>query len=135
MPCPELLYLGLDREVDQRTSHTVESEDTRVAKRMREEQSKFLCQSMVDCIVYQVEEYMKHGFTIVGLIGINGSPTCGINTTWADDQEFEGRGIFIEILEKALKDKGIFIHMVGITARDPKHAVAALERLFQPYIL
>ncbi|MCC5467577.1 hypothetical protein [Pelosinus baikalensis] len=109
-------------------SRTVESEDTRVAKRMKEEQSKILCQSMVDCIVYQVEEYMKHGFTIVGVIGINGSPTCGINTTWADDQEFEGRGIFIEILEKALKDRGIFINMVGITARDSQHAVAALEK-------
>ncbi|AJQ26160.1 hypothetical protein JBW_00808 [Pelosinus fermentans JBW45] len=36
MPCPELLYLGLDREVDPRMSRTVESEDTRVAKRMKE---------------------------------------------------------------------------------------------------
>lgn len=128
MPCPEIFYLGLDREVDLRTSRTVESEDTRVAKRMQEEKSKALCKSMVDSIVYQVEEYIKHGFCIVGLIGMNGSPTCGINTTWYDGQELEGKGIFIEILEKALKDKDIFINMVGITARDPKHAVFAVKK-------
>lgn len=129
MPCPEIFYLGLDREVDPKANRTVESEDTRVAKRMQEEQSKTLCKSMVDSIVYQVEEYLKHGFHIVGLIGMNGSPTCGINTTWHDGQELEGKGIFIEILEKALKDRDIFINMVGITARDPKHAVSAVEKL------
>lgn len=129
MPCPELLCLGLDREVDVNSSRTVESEDTRVAELMRGENSKSLCQAMLDIIVYQVAEYMKHDFQIVGLMGINGSPTCGVNTTWLNDREFEGRGIFIEMLEKRLKDRAIFIDMVGIKARDTKKAVAAVNRL------
>jgi len=129
MPCPEMFYLGLDRQADPKVNRAVASEDTRVAKRMQEEQSKILCKSMADSIVYQVEEYTKHGFHIVGLIGMNGSPTCGVNTNWQDGQELEGKGIFIEILEKALKDKEIFINMVGITARNPKYAVSAVENL------
>lgn len=129
MPCPELFYLGLDRDVDLQTNRTVESEDTRVAKRMQEEKAKVLCKSMADGIVYQIEEYIKLGFEIVGLIGMNGSPTCGVNTTWEDGQELKGKGIFIELLEKTLKDKGISINMIGITARDPIHAVAAVKKL------
>ncbi|MBU2700595.1 putative secreted protein [Sporomusaceae bacterium BoRhaA] len=129
MPCPELLYLGLDREADPTANCTIESEDTRVAFRMKEEQAKTLCQSLVDCIVYQVEEYIKHGFQIVGLIGINGSPTCGIETTWADDHALDGRGVFIDTLEQSLKNKSIFIKLVGIRAKDPQHAIATIENL------
>ena len=129
MPCPELLCLGLDREVDVNTSRTVESEDTRVAELMRGEKSKFLCQAMLDTIVYQVEEYMKHGFQVVGLVGINGSPTCGVSTTWLEDREDQGRGIFIELLEKKLKDRSVSIDMVGIKARDMREAVAVVNRL------
>ncbi|VBB07134.1 Hypothetical protein LUCI_2378 [Lucifera butyrica] len=129
LPCPELLCLGLDREADIEAIRTVESEDTRVANLMKNENVKCLCQSMVDNVVYQVEEYRKHGFQIIGLLGINGSPTCGVDTTWSDDREYVGQGVFIELLEKAFRDKGIFINMIGIKARDPKQAVVAVEKL------
>ena len=129
MPCPELLCLGLDREVNAAASRTVESEDTRVAQLMRAEKSIHLCEAMLDTIVFQMEEYVKHDFQIIGLVGVNGSPTCGVNTTWFDDREYEGRGIFIELLEKKLKDRSICIEMVGIKARDPKEAVIAVNKL------
>ena len=38
MPCPELMFLGLDRDVDLSTNPTVASEDTRIALRMENEQ-------------------------------------------------------------------------------------------------
>lgn len=131
MPCPEIFCLGIDREVDVNISRTIESEDTRVAELMREEKSKFHCQEMTNAIIYQIEEYRKHGFQVIGLVGINGSPTCGVNTTWLDDREYEGRGIFIEILEEKLKEKDIDVSMVGIKARDKLEAVSAINRLFR----
>lgn len=131
LPCPELLYLGLDREADPKADRTIESEDTRVAERMQEDKCRLLCQSLIDSVVYQVEEYIKHGFHIIGIVGINGSPTCGVEITWTDDQELAGRGIFIDMLQKALAARGIDIDMVGITARDPKLADTAIQSLFQ----
>lgn len=131
MPCPELLCLGLDREADKNNIGTVESEDTRVAVCMAKELPRKLCQAMVDNIVYQVEEYRRHGFHIVGVIGINGSPTCGVETTWSDNCEHEGQGIFIRMLDRALTEKAIPIYMTGIKATEPKQAVAAVGKLLK----
>lgn len=43
---------------------------------------------------------------IVGLVGINGSPTCGVETTWSENEEKNGYGEFIKILVKELEQKG-----------------------------
>jgi predicted secreted protein len=129
LPCPELFCLGLDRQVNEKTARTVESEDTRVAKLMMEKESICLCQSLVNNIIYQIDEYKKHGFQITGLLGVNGSPTCGVDSTWAEDREYEGRGIFIEMLQKEFQNRNIYINMVGIKARDPEHAVETVKRL------
>jgi predicted secreted protein len=129
MPCPEFLYLGLDRGVDYGTNPSVESEDTRIAVCMNEEKSKCLCTNLVHDIVYQIEEYQKFGFNIVGLIGINGSPTCGVETTWYGGGEHQEPGIFIKMLGKELKKKSINIKMVGIKAMDAKEAVTKTKKL------
>lgn len=129
LPCPELLCLGLDREVDETKARTIESEDTRVAKRMKEPKAINLCKSIVENIIFQIEEYRKHGFQVIGLLGVNCSPTCGVDTTWSEDTEFEGYGIFIEILKGELRKKDININMAGIKAKDPENAVAAVRKL------
>lgn len=96
LPCPELLYLGLDRQIDPGATRTIESEDTRVARRMSEKKSQELCRQIVNNIIYQVNEYQKHGFEIVGLIGIDGSPTCAVETTWLEGKEETAPGVFIK---------------------------------------
>jgi predicted secreted protein len=129
MPCPELCCLGLDRQVDRGASTTIETEDTRVAKRMVDDKCRARCQSLVDDLVYQVEEYRKNGFEMVGLLGINGSPTCGVETTWANDGAEQGPGIFIRLLNEVCCEKGGTLRQRGITAREPQKAVAAVREL------
>jgi len=131
MPCPELLYLGLDRETDYNTNSSVESEDTRIYKRMIEPRCKELLQRIVSDIVHQVKEYQRHGFNIVGLIGINGSPTCGVETTWYDDQDQDGNGLFIEILNAELLQSGINLPMKGIRSKDVPNAVQQVLSLVE----
>ncbi len=129
LPCPEFLYLGLDREIVPGSKTTIESEDSRVAQRMNEEKSRELCRYIIDNIVYQVNEYRKHDLKIVGLVGINCSPTCGVETTWSEDKEHPGQGIFIKMLSDKLAEKHISIKMVGIKAREPSRAVAAINEM------
>jgi predicted secreted protein len=131
MPCPELSYLGLDREVEKGTNPTVESEDTRIALRMAEQAAGSLCQKIVDELVVQIEEYQKNGFDIVGIVGINGSPTCGVETTWSDDQEREGPGLFIHALQASLAARGAAPAMRGIRAYDSEEAVRTLRDLLK----
>jgi predicted secreted protein len=129
MPCPEFLYLGLDRKVDYGTNPSVESEDTRIARCMNEEKSKCLCRNLINDILCQIEEYQKFDFDIVGFIGINASPTCGVETTWYESREHEGPGIFVKMLTEELKKKSIPLNMVGIKATDAKEAVLKTRRL------
>jgi predicted secreted protein len=129
MPCPELLCLGLDRQVDTEIHTTIESEDTRVAQRMAEGQTKTLCYKLVSDLVYQVEEYQRNGFELVGIIGINGSPTCGIETTWANSREVQGPGVFIKILNEEIQKRGISLPMRGIKAYEHQQALAAVNDL------
>lgn len=129
MPCPELLSLGLDREVEQGANPTVESEDTRIAIRMTEDKAQSMCREIVDTIIFQLEEYRKHGFDIMGLVGVNGSPTCGVETTWSDNEEHEGPGIFIEMLIKEFDKRNFTIRMKGIKALEPEEAVLCIKQL------
>lgn len=131
MPCPELLALGLDRGAEEGANPTVESEDTRIAIRMKEAKAQSICQEIVNNIIRQLEEYRKHGFEIVGLVGINGSPTCGVETTWSDNEEREAPGLFIETLVKELEKRDISIKMRGIKAIEPGEALTAVKQLLR----
>jgi predicted secreted protein len=129
MPCPELLHLGLDRQVDPGAAVTVESEDTRVAQRMNEEPARALCREIAAGFVYQIREYKKNGFEVLGVIGINGSPTCGVETNWADGEEQNAPGVFIRALSAALEEAGITLPMRGVKVYQPEKAVEAILAL------
>lgn len=129
MPCPELLCLGLDRQVEPGLHPTVASEDTRVAQRMTEVQSVTIYQKLVDDLVYQMIEYRKNGFELIGVIGINGSPTCGVERSWATDQETQDAGVFIQMLEEECLNRGISLPMRGIKAYEPQQAITIVEDL------
>jgi predicted secreted protein len=129
MPCPELLFLGLDRQVDRSSDATFAAEDTRIAGRMAEPAAQALCNEIANNLVYQIGEYRKHGFEIVGLVGINGSPTCGVETTWRDDQDQAGPGALIQALIRELERKGYSLPMRGIKAYEPRNALAAVMEL------
>jgi predicted secreted protein len=135
MPCPELFCLGLDRQAGHGVNTTIESEDTRVAQRMIEDSTRILCREMVDALAYQLDEYRKNGFKIVGVIGINGSPTCGVETTWCNDKEERGSGIFIQMLNEECSDRNIALAMRGIKAYEPNKAVAATEELLKTSVI
>ena len=129
LPCPELLYLGLDRRVDRNAATTIESEDTRVAERMADAQGRALCRELAGQLGYQVEEYRKNGFDVIGLVGINGSPTCGVETTWSNGREEQGAGIFIQMLTAECHQKEVPLSMRGVKAYEPRRAVAVVMEL------
>ncbi len=127
LPCPELLCLGLDREADPRRAGTVESEDTRVARRMRDGVATTFCDRLAEDIAVQVREYQQNGFEVLGVIGINGSPTCGVETNWSDDEESPGPGVFMQALQKR-----VAAPVRGVKAANPQDAVVAAKALVAP---
>lgn len=129
MPCPELLCLGLDRGDIHGGERPVVIENTRIRQALKREDSLKIIGNFVEQIVFQVEEYIKNGFTILGIVGINRSPSCGVNTTSESNREIPGEGIFIKLLREALEKKRISIDMVGIRGLETDKALMSIQRL------
>ena len=102
MPCPELCCLGLDRGDPAGGTREVTVENTRIRAAMAEPVPHEMLTRLADLVLLQIREYHKHGFQILGIVGANRSPNCGVDTTSADNQELPGRGLFMEELERRL---------------------------------
>lgn len=129
MPCPEMLYLGLNRETDVSAKPTIEEEDTRIYERMLEKGSQALCEKIVNEVIYQIKDYQYNNFEVVGLIGINGSPTCGIETTWKQGKEINEKGVFIKMLVEELAKNHISVTMTGVKVYQINEALEAIKKL------
>jgi len=131
MPCPELLCLGLDRGNIGGSSSPILEENTRIRMMMSQRSAQGKIRQMVQHIIFQILEYHKYGFDIRGIVGINRSPSCGVENTSKNNQEVEGQGVFIEALRNELNKNKINMRMVGIKAFEPKKAVNVIKNLIR----
>jgi len=122
LPCPEMIVYGIKR-----WGHVKEQFDTLFYREN--------CREMLKSIVGQVKSYKDTGYEILGVIGIDGSPSCGVNFTCSGDwegtpskddidhkikdlKEVEGLGVFMEELKKYLEEYDIEIPFTGINESD-----------------
>jgi len=129
MPCPEMLLLGLDRGKPAGLDLTIEEEDTRIARLMRTGDCYQAAVQIAETFAFQIAEYVKSGFDAIGVLGINGSPTCGVETGWYEDKETEGFGVYTGELSRALNEHGINIPIRGIKAYKIEEALQVCKEL------
>ena len=97
------------------------------------------CQRLLHPIVQQLKDYKEHGYSIEMVIGVDGSPTCGINFVskgnWFGEFNSEnnyqakidtlhiakGKGVMMEVLENMFKENGISTLFYGIDEREPMY--------------
>lgn len=101
MPCAEFKFLGAEKELYGAISSNVLRENFR---------------ALAESVVTDIVSYIESGFEIVGIIGMNPSPSCGVEITKGketmmgtgrDMNEKPGSGLFIEELIAAAKERGI----------------------------
>lgn len=110
MPCPETYAIGI-----RRFWACYEQYNTRGVRRNFEQAADFLLD--------EVEDFLAHGFKVI-LIGIDGSPSCGVTITDKNDEWMggptlseesvstenytwdEGSGVFIEMIQKKIQERG-----------------------------
>jgi len=101
MPCPEFLCMGLEKE---RYGEIPASE-------LRD-----CFRNIAVGVMDQIEAYLKLGYEIVGIIGMNPSPSCGVEASKGkgtmlgsdrDTSEKEESGVFIEELMGLAEQRGI----------------------------
>ncbi len=108
MKCPEMMAIGLGRDRDVPPLETITD-----ALELDEGQHRL--RLMAEEVIYMIKEYQYQGFHILGILGKNGSPSCGV--TEITNKKFEkekGEGEFIRILRLALEREGIEMEIKGI---------------------
>ena len=118
LPCPELCCLGLDRGNIYGADSPVTVENTRIRREMEKAETQTKLKTLVDYTMLQIDEYVKHGFEIKGIIGANRSPNCGVESTSDNDVEISGMGVFMDALHKEISARGLNIRMTGIKGSD-----------------
>jgi len=119
LPCPELSHSGLQRWGQSRSQYA---------------HPFFLqhCRQIAATVVSQFEEYQRCDIPLGPILGVEGSPSCGVSFTYDGNWGGEplhpmmqmilakplGRsprpGVFMEILQEELKKRNINIPFIGI---------------------
>lgn len=109
LACPECRHLGLKRKPMSKEEYdTVEFRD--------------LCKSISYDTIQIMKEYKENNYHIIGIIGINHSPTCSLNGT---------KGILMEELLKSLDEAGINLKGIDVSVdyADDKDNAEEIEEL------
>jgi len=129
LDCPELVQLGLDRGASGDLPRTIDSEDTRIAELMEAASGRACCRGIAERMAQQAEQYVRNGFEVVGLLGVNGSPSCGVETSWSSGVETEAQGVLIREVKAACARRGLDLRIRGLKATDPVGAVEAAREV------
>lgn len=123
LPCPEMIMYGIKR-----WGQVKEQYDNLFYRQQ--------CRRLLEPIIQQVKNYIDFGYEIVGIVGIDGSPSCGVNFTCSGNYGGEiidssqvsgileslklvnGSGVFIEELKKYLKEVDLEIPFYSINEND-----------------
>jgi len=104
VPCPETIFLGIGRKPASRDFY-----DT---PEFRE-----LCKEIAEWVVKRVHELEEGGIHILGLVGVEGSPSCGVRWTHrgrGKGERARGAGVFIEELRAILRRDNIPLEIFGL---------------------
>lgn len=134
LPCPEFTLYGAKR-----WGHVSEQFDNPFFRAH--------CRRILEPVLEQLEEYLANPdcFEVLGIAGIDGSPSCGVDYTctgpWKgnlggrDDLAevvsgaalCKGRGVLFDELQKLLKSRNITLPVVGLFAPEPEKVMGLLK--------
>lgn len=115
------------------------------------------CRELLAPYLLQMKEYLAHPerFRLLGVVGVDGSPSCGVDYTSAGNWygSFSGRkdleqtlkgarlatgyGIFMDELCKMLREEGLAqrITVTSLFAPEPEKCLSAAGRMIFPQIM
>ncbi|ABR47907.1 conserved hypothetical protein [Alkaliphilus metalliredigens QYMF] len=136
LPCPEFMCYGLKR-----WGHVKSQFDTPHFRKN--------CKMMFEPYADQITDYISNGYEVLGVMGINGSPTCGVERTcqgdwggeWTSTDEWQSRldtveyidemGIFIEEIKKTLDDMKIKVPIYGINFSNVEESYEIIRKILK----
>jgi len=109
MPCPELRVLGLGRVT--------------VREGLETEEGHAHLHQIIDDLIYEIREYQFQGFDVIGILGKQGSPSCGVTRTWLDGRQQDGIGVFVRLFRQRLDDEQLDVEIIGVADHEQQKAI------------
>lgn len=103
LPCPEMAHFGLGRPI---------GEDTREQYDVL--QYRETCSSLADRLVSEASDYLRNGYEVACILGVEGSPSCSVHSAPTRSGTIPGSGIFFEILVEKLRGANLGIPVIGV---------------------
>ncbi|OYT27993.1 MAG: hypothetical protein B6U95_05175 [Thermofilum sp. ex4484_82] len=127
LPCPETSYLGLRRFWQSKEQYASMG-------------FKSLCKKIAEQASTLALEYVRNNYEIVAVIGIKGSPSCGVTETFSSDwigdpskasdgKRVKGMGVFMEELKKSFEKRGIQVLFTDVDVHDIEKSAIELKKL------
>lgn len=127
MECPELTCMGIKRwgqSYDQYNNPFYENH----------------CNKISENIVNMIKNYKDNGYEVKYLIGMDGSPTCGVDFTCRGDcggenisfekiKIADGSGMFIKSIKNITKKNGIEITFIGLDETEPENSLLKISNI------
>ncbi len=128
LPCVELDMCGINRW-------------GQVKSQLNHPHFRNRCEELLQPVVYQIEDYLANGYQIAAVIGVDGSPTCGVNRTcigaWSGEigeqyhtmekgatcKMIQEAGVMMDVLREMLKNKGIHVPFTAVDEESSKHTL------------
>jgi len=125
LPCPEFTFCGNPRPPRTRDEYADLPGFQQHCARLADEVSGYLKNL--------VEKARNPPIRVLAIVGVERSPTCGVKCTpigrGANRRYVEKRGIFIELLIKNLRKRGLEIPIVGVDLDKPEEFAEIIDRL------
>jgi len=127
-PCPEFEILGLGRrgQTAEKMFGGYEHADGEIYDQLSVPDNRRQLTAFAESLVSKAQRYLEHDFEIVAILGVGGSPACGVNVTYYE-QLRPGKGAYIEEVEAALDRAGLSIPLVEVNDLKPEETIAQLE--------
>ncbi len=136
LPCPEFTLYGANR-----WGH--------VSNQFNNPFFRSHCRKIISPFIMELKEYLAcpSRFEVLGIVGIDGSPSCGVNLTCSADwygsfgnrnnlnetfnsvKMVNSKGIFFDELEKMLNEENLtsIVPVKGLFAQNPQEIMSLLD--------
>ena len=102
MSCPQLEYNGgLNRKAKDKAAYDKKA-------------YRSSCKRLSLNVLNQIEKYMAKKYTIVGVMGVEFTPSCAVHQLRNGNRSVPGKGIFMEEFETVLKKKKFQVPIIGV---------------------
>jgi len=127
LPCPEFGFLGNPRKPMTKEEYMSLPGFTDHCRKLAEK----AVEDLTAFTRFSVDPKLR----VLAVIGVEGSPTCGVYTTSkrtaVGSIRIPGKGIFIEMLEKMLKAKGLDVAFYGLDLKQQDETVARIVKALE----